>query len=464
MLDIVCMNVRRREFKAMRALAAPAIFLVTLWMVLAKPVLPVRATRWVPGIGGRPVPIDTGIAATIGAGLAILAGVVTLADVGTVAGIVWDATFALIAIVVISVVLDQAGFFRWAALLVARRAAGNGRAIFLAVTLLGAAVSTLFTNDATVLIFTPIVYEMLAALGFDHRQMLPYLMACGFVADTMSIPLAVSNLTNMIAVRFFDLSFARYAVLMLIPSLVCLAATLAVLFWYYRREIPASYNASQVDNPESAVRDPFLFGVGVMVLGAMVVAFFLGSFFDLPVSFVIAAGALLLLLATRKNRIVEPAAVLKQAPWHVVVFAMGMFLVVYGMADAGLRDLKGGWLVWLSEQGAGPAIMGTGILAAAFSSVMNNLPAVMIGSLSISFTGVEGSLRDGMVLANIIGSDIGPKMTPIGSLATLIWLHYLHRKGVEVDWRYYLKVGLTITPPVLLATLAALWAGMLLVY
>lgn len=427
-----------------QALAAPAIFVFTLYLVLA-----------------RPRNLDTGVAAMIGAALALVAGVITLADVQTVTGIVWDATFALIAIVVISVVLDQAGAFRWAALQMARRAAGDGRTIFVAAILLGAVVSTLFTNDATVLILTPIIFEMLAALGFNHRQMLPYMMACGFVADAMSIPLAVSNLTNMITVRYFEVGFGRFALLMLIPSLVCLGATLLVLRWYYRREIPARYDQTILPEPASAIKDPFLFRMGGWVLAAMVVAFFLNStLFAVPISFVIAGGAVALLLATLKHRVVKPAAVMRQAPWHVVIFALGMYLVVYGVGNAGLTGWLAGLIRQLTALGDGAAILGTGVLVAVLSSVFNNLPGVMLGCLALASSGVEGALREGLILANVIGSDIGPKLTPIGSLATLIWLHNLRLKGMDVSWQYYLKVGLIITPPVLLATLGGLWLSM----
>ncbi|HWI65070.1 MAG TPA: arsenic transporter [Symbiobacteriaceae bacterium] len=425
------------------AVAAPAIFAFTLYLILA-----------------RPRNLDTGIAAMIGAMLALFAGVITLADVRTVAGIVWDATFALIAIVVISVVLDQAGLFRWAALQMARRAGGNGRSIFLAVILLGAVVSTLFTNDATVLILTPIVYEMLAALGFDNRMMLPYMMACGFVADSMSIPLAVSNLTNMITARYFSLDFGRFALLMLLPAVVCLAATVLVLRWYYRREIPTRYDLAVLPDPVEAITDPFLFRVGLGVLGAMVVAFFINSaFISVPVSFVIASGALVLLLASLKNRVVRPLAVLRQAPWHVVIFALGMYLVVYGLGNAGLTRWTAALLDRLVAMGPAAAIIGTGVLVALFSSLMNNLPGVMLGCLALAAAGATGAVHEGMVLANVIGSDIGPKLTPIGSLATLIWLHSLQLRGMRITWQYYLKVGLIITPPVLLAALSALWVS-----
>jgi arsenical pump membrane protein len=392
-----------------------------------------------------------------------VAGVITLADVTTVAGIVWDATFALIAIVIISVILDQAGFFRWAALLMARRAGGDGRAIFTAVILLGAFVSTLFTNDATVLILTPIVYEMLRALGFDDRMMLPYMMASGFVADAMSIPLAVSNLTNMITARYFAFPFARFAILMLIPSVVTLAATLLVLRWYYRREIPAAYDQSALPEPASAIRDPFLFKVGAAVLTGMVIAFFLNSARgSVPVSFVIATGAAVLLVASLKNRIIRPLQVLKGAPWHVVLFALGMYLVVYGMGNAGLTRWSADLLTRLGGLGMGWAILGTGVIVALFSSVMNNLPGVMLGVLAIGASGAAGAMHDGMVLANVVGAGIGPKLTPIGSLATLIWMHNLQQKGLKITWPAYLRVGLVITPPVLLAALAALWGSMAL--
>jgi len=424
-----------------QSVAAPAIFVLTLYLVLA-----------------RPRNLDAGLAALIGAMLALFAGVITLADVGTVAGIVWDATFALIAIVVISVVLDQAGLFRWAALQMARRAGGDGRSIFLAVILLGSVVSTLFTNDATVLILTPIVYEMLAALGFDHRMMLPYMIACGFVADSMSIPLAVSNLTNMITARYFALDFGRFALMMLIPTAVCLGATVVVLRWYYRRQIPARYDPAVLESPAEAIKDPFLFRVGLGVLGFMVLAFFLNStVMRLPVSFVIATGAMVLLLASMKNRIVKPLAVVRQAPWHVVIFALGMYLVVYGLGNAGLTGWSAALLDRLIALGPAAAVIGTGVLVALFSSLMNNLPGVMLGCLALAAAGATGAMREGMILANVIGSDIGPKLTPIGSLATLIWLHSLQMRGMKITWQYYLKVGLIITPPVLLAALGALW-------
>lgn len=425
-------------------LTPAAIFVGTLYLVIA-----------------RPKNLNTGLSALIGAGLAFLAGTITLVDVQTVVGIVWDATVALVAIMVISALLDQAGFFQWAALHMARYAAGSGRGLFLAVTLLAAIVSVFFTNDATVLIVTPIVLQMMGALGFGERVLLPFAMACGFIADTMSIPLAVSNLTNMIVARYFGLGFFRFAVAMLLPSLACLAATAGVLLWYYRRDIPARVAVEGLAEPRTAIRDPFLFRTGVGVVIAMVLTFFFNrTFFAVPVSLVMSAGAILLLLAAYRNRVVEPLRAIRQAPWHVVFFAVGMYLVVFAVGKAGLTEAVAGLFRTLTPYGLGVTTVGAGAAVAVLSAVMNNLPGVMIGTLAVAATGASGLLQEGMVMATVIGADIGPKLTPIGSLATLMWLHTLQAKGVRITWGSYMKAALILTPPVLLVTLGALWLGL----
>ena len=169
---------------------------------------------------------------------------------------------------------------------------------------------------------------------------------------------------------------------------------------------------------------------------------------------------LLLAIAGRwigKGAAVVPIGrVLRNAPWQIVLFSVGMYLVVYGLGNAGLTDLAAGLLVWLGQQGHVVATVGSGFAAAILASVMNNMPATLVGALAIDRADVAPLTRELMIYANVIGNDLGPKFTPIGSLATLLWLHVLATKGHRITWGQYMKVGLVITPPVLLATLLAL--------
>lgn len=420
-------------------LVALLIFLATIVLVI-----------WQPrGLG-------IGWSAMLGASAALLSGVIHLSDVPTVWQIVWNATATFIAIIIISLLLDEAGFFEWAALHVARWGGGKGRLLFAFIILLGASVSALFANDGAALILTPIVMAMLMALGFSPAATLAFVMAAGFIADVASLPLVVSNLVNIVSADFFKISFKDYALVMIPVNIAAIVAAMTVLLLYFHRSIPAHYDVNQLREPSKAIRDAATFRMGWMVLVLLLAGFFGLEPLGVPVSAVAAVGALLLFIVAARGNVISTRKVLREAPWQIVIFSLGMYLVVYGLRNAGLTEHIAGLLDYFAQGGVWGAAFGTGILTALLSSVMNNMPTVLVGALSIDATNATGAVKEAMIYANVIGCDLGPKITPIGSLATLLWLHVLARKGMKITWRYYFRVGVVLTVPVLLVTLAAL--------
>jgi len=427
-------------------LVAAVIFVATLVLVIWQP---------------RGLPI--GYSALGGAAVALAAGVIHWSDIPAVWHIVWDATFTFVALILISLLLDEAGFFHWAALHVARAGGGHGRRLFPLVVLLGAAIAAFFANDGAALILTPIVLAMLLALGFAPRAALAFVMACGFVADTTSLPLVISNLVNIVSAGYFQIPFDRYAAVMVPVDLVALAATLAVLLLHFRRDIPPRYDLTLLAAPRSAIRDPLLFRLAVPVLAVLLGAYFVTAQYDVPVSLVTGLAALFMLAVAGRwwrggrGAPIDTWSVLRGAPWQVVLFSLGMYLVVYGLRNAGLTLWLAHVLQGIGGHGVFVAAVGTGFLSAALSAVMNNMPTVLIGALGIhQAQGLSAPVREAMIYANVIGCDLGPKFTPIGSLATLLWLHVLQRKGLVIRWGYYFRVGVLLTTPVLLLTLVAL--------
>jgi len=420
-------------------LLAGVIFLLTLVLVI-----------WQPrGLG-------IGWSASLGACLVLLTGVVHPGDIPVVWQIVWNATATFIAVIIISLLLDESGFFEWAALHVARWGNGRGRLLFSWIILLGAMVAALFANDGAALILTPIVIAMLLALGFSRGATLAFIMAAGFIADTASLPLVVSNLVNIVSADFFQLGFSDYAAVMVPVNLAAIAATLVMLHLFFRRDIPAVYDVSLLKEPKDAIRDVNTFKTGWLVLFLLLAGFFGLEPLGVPVSLVAATCALLLLAVAKQGRVINTVNVLRGAPWQIVIFSLGMYLVVYGLRNAGLTHYLSSVLNQLAEKGLWAATLGTGFMTAFLSSVMNNMPTVLVGALSIDGSTATGVIKEAMIYANVIGSDLGPKITPIGSLATLLWLHVLSQKNIKITWGYYFRVGLVMTIPVLFVTLAAL--------
>ncbi|EAB8791490.1 arsenical efflux pump membrane protein ArsB, partial [Salmonella enterica subsp. enterica] len=278
----------------------------------------------------------------------------------------------------------------------------------------------------------------------------------GFIADTASLPLIVSNLVNIVSADFFNIGFTEYASIMVPVDIAAIIATLAMLHWFFRKDIPKQYDVTKLSEPTLAIKDMTTFKTGWLVLVLLLIGFFVLEPLGIPISAIAAIGALILWMIAARGHTINTKKVLRGAPWQIVIFSLGMYLVVYGLRNAGLTDYLSETLNYLADKGLWVATIGTGFITAFLSSIMNNMPTVLIGALSIEGSEASGLIQQAMVYANVIGADLGPKITPIGSLATLLWLHVLSQKNMTITWGYYFKTGIIMTIPVLIVTLVAL--------
>ena len=415
-------------------LIASLIFIITLTFVIV-----------------QPKNIQIGTSAIFGAFIALIFGVVTFSDVLDVTNIVWDATLAFIGIIILSLVLDEIGFFEWAALKMAKFSNGSGIKMFIYSILLGAFVSALFANDGAALILTPILLAKMRILQLNLKTIIAFLLAGGFISDSASLPFVFSNLTNIVTANYFSIGFAQYFFDMIIPFIVSVIASTIFLWLILRKDIPKTVDITLLKEPKSVIKNMKLFYFSWVFLAFLLCAYFLGDAYDLPISIFALGGAIIFLIIATISKSVEPLKIIKEAPWQVVWFSIGLYIVVYGLKNAGLTDYLAIILKDLALRGETIAVLGTGFIAAFLSAIMNNMPTIMIMDIALADIGNQA-----MIYANIVGCNLGPKMTPFGSLATLLWLHVLAKKGVKISFAQYSKFGLIITPPVLFIVLLAI--------
>lgn len=413
---------------------AISIFIATLFLVIY-----------------QPKGLQIGTSAIIGAIVALGFGVVNFEDVKTVISIVWDATLAFIGIIILSMVLDEIGFFEWCALHMAKLSRGNGHLMFVYSLLLGAFVSALFANDGAALILTPILLAKMRILKLNAKTIVAFLLAGGFISDSASLPFVFSNLTNIVTANYFNIGFGEYFTAMWLPFVVSVVISIIVLWIVLKNDIPKSIDTNLLTNPNDVLKSKPLFYLSWVFLSLLIAAYFVGDSYNLPISIFALGGALVFLIISTLAKSVEPIHIIKNAPWQIVWFSIGLYIVVYGLKNAGLTDYLSVVITELSNRGDMVAIVGTGFISAILSAIMNNMPTVMIMDIAL-----KDIANPALAYANIIGCNLGPKMTPFGSLATLLWLHVLEKKGVKIGFWQYSKFGLIVTPPILLVVLLSL--------
>ena len=407
-----------------------------------------------PRVGG--VRIRPQFAAMLGALLTIGLGLLTLPQAARALGFLALPLLTIVSLMVTTLVAEEAGLFRLVSWRVARLAGGKPQRLFALLFFTGTVTGAVFTNDAAVLIFTPLVYRLVEEVGGDgwgRAQKIPFYFAVLYVANLVG-PLVISNPINIIVAGWFDIGFLEYAKWMALPALVSILVTYAGLWFFFRKDFPRSYTVPEEGNARPG--NPLFFWLSVAALGLTLFGFFTEGWTGVPTAAVAAVGAFLLLLVYSFVGGGKLGRVVQGVGWDVVLFVIGIFVVASGLRIAGITELLGSAILSAGEVGAGSARTATAFLAGGASAVLNNHPVAQIMAFTIRDLTSDGTTSRVLAMAALIGGDLGPKMLPIGSLAALMWFRMLRDRGVKITYREYVKIGVPVTLAAILLSVLTL--------
>jgi arsenical pump membrane protein len=407
------------------------------------------------GIMTRPWKLNEMMFALIGAGLLIILGLITPGQAfATLVG-EWNTFFFFLGMMSISALAEVAGLFDWLAVQAAKWSGQSVRRLFLNTFLLGSLISMLLSNDATALILTPIVYSLVTRL---RLPVLPFLFACTFIADTASFLLPVSNPINIIVTSKFPLPLLTFLRLLTVPCLVVIGINIAVFFLLYRRFLHGTFDLKRLPSQQETMKNQRYFRYTCSVLGLVAVAYIVASATQFPLSIVALGGALLLLVGAIFWKQMNFVQMSKQISWSIFGFIAGMSVVVQAVESTGLTTRFGQLLLQVSGGTSfGAAMLGT-LGSALGTNLVNNVPmAVILTSSLSSIKHAPLAVQHGFIAATIFGCDLGPNLTTVGSLATVMWLLILRQRNMDVSGLDYFKIGVIVTPVMLLVGALMIW-------
>ncbi|RAV16454.1 arsenic transporter [Paenibacillus contaminans] len=421
----------------------------------------------------RPRGMNEAIPATFGALIVLASGSVSLADLGTIGETIGGAAITIMATIVMAIVLESFGFFVWAAEGLAARAKGDGVRLFWYVNLICFLMTLFFNNDGSILITTPILLILLKNLGLKNHEKIPYLLSGALVATASSAPIGVSNIVNLIALKIVGMDLYMHTLMMFVPATLGLLFLVLVLFLCFYKQLPRKLRTPSRGIPYQGPgkhplgtqsnqsfflpqnRDTFMRNLLLFVFSIRV-SLFVASYLHIPIEIVAVFGSAVLLLWRWYYLKVTPVDMLKKTPWHILVFAFGMYVIIYGLHNIGLTD----WLVRVIQPMIAGDLLNASLTMGALLSIMsiffNNHPALMVGTLTLTSMHLDPLTLKIAYLASVIGSDLGSLLLPIGTLASLIWLHILRQHRVKISWKDYVKVTIIAIPASVLFTLVCL--------
>jgi arsenical pump membrane protein len=385
----------------------------------------------------RPRGLPEAVAAVPAAIIAVVAGLVPWPDAWREVRSLGPTVGFLAAVLLLAHLADRARVFRWAGALAARSSGGSPTRLLGLVFVLAALVTAALSLDATVVLLTPVVFATAARLRIRPK---PHVYACSHLANSASILLPVSNLTNLLAMSAGGLSFVRFAGLMAVPWVAVVAVEFAILRWYFAGDLRVRRPVEPVE-PEPAPR------YALVVLGMTLAGFVVAGPLGVHPAWVAAAGAIA--LGVRQKGLTPKSILAAANPWFCL-FVFGLGIVVLAASRGGFGRL----IDRLAPHHSGIlGLLAMAALAAVLANLLNNLPATLM-LLPLA------AHQPGLVLAVLLGANIGPNLTYVGSLATLLWRQILHRRGEPPVTGEFLRLGALTVPACLLVGVAALWLSL----
>ncbi len=407
------------------------------------------------GIMTRPFRWNESRIAMTGAAVLLFLGLIRPADAALTLLREWNTFLFFLGMMALSALAERAGLFDWLAVHAARMARRSAARLFLNVFLLGTVISMVFSNDATALILTPVVYVLVTKL---RLPVLPYLFACTFIADTASFLLPVSNPINIIILSRYPLGLVSFLRLLFLPGLVVITINIGVFYLLYRSQLQGSFDPELLPTAEVAVTHKEYFRYTLRVLAVVAPCYVIASAFQLPLSLVAVGGALMLFAGALHWERSTLRAAGRRISWSIFGFIAGMFIVVRAIEETGLTMKLGELLLRLSGGTSFGAVMVGTFGSALGTNLINNVPmAVVMNSSLASVQYAVPAIRNGFVAATMFGCDLGPNLTTVGSLATMLWLLILRQRDVDVSGWDYFKVGVLVTPVMLFAGALTIW-------
>ncbi|KAB2337122.1 arsenic transporter [Cytobacillus depressus] len=429
----------------------------------------------------RPKGLNEAWPASIGAIVILLMGSVSKENILDIIDKIGGASITIMATIVMAVILESFGFFHWAAARLANLSKGSGYRLYWYIQLLCFLMTLLFNNDGSILITTPLLIILLKNLQLKPQQMIPYLLSGALIATASSAPIGVSNIVNLIALKIIDMTLYMHTAMMFVPATTGLLFMAWIMYLVVRKKLPKELPVinDKIDevffsrhfhplkkslSVETKKKRTKLMLKVLLFVFIMRCLLFVASYFAIPIELVAVLGSFSLLLWRWYHLGTSPADILKKTPWHILIFAFSMYVIIYGLNNVGLTALLVQTFEPIVNKGLFQASFMMGGLVSILSNFFNNHPALMIGTIALTEMGLDPITLKTIYLANIIGSDIGSLLLPIGTLASLMWMHILRKHKIKIKWKDYLKITIIVIPLTTIVTLFLLFYWVQLVF